>query len=98
MLSDQLPPVPEIRVRHRPRRARTSRNREHPANRSVDVVRQAGPATILRSAFPPLVLHVQSPLRMGARADDSVLDGNAAARVISTSRRVTQALQARGLA
>ena len=156
MLSDQLPPdtqgpVAKIQVRHRARSARTRRNREHLANMAVDVLRQAGATTILRSAFPPLVLHVQSSLRMGARADDSVLDGNAEARfvkrlfaadnsalansiggpnptlttqalatrtaekifrmyfdgdawvdreapVISTSRRVTRALQARGLA
>jgi choline dehydrogenase-like flavoprotein len=69
-------------VRHRQRSARTRRNREFLTNMAVDLLRQAGAVQVMRSAFPPLVLHVQSSLRMGASADNSVLDPSGEARFV----------------
>ena len=47
-----------------------------------DSAQTAGAKQVLRMNWPPLILHVQSSMRMGASADDSVLDASAEARFV----------------
>jgi choline dehydrogenase-like flavoprotein len=86
-LSSNLPPdehgpVPRVEMRHRRRTARTVRNREYVAAKAAALLRAAGATRIYRMNFPPLMLHVQSSMRMGANPADSVLDPNAEARFV----------------
>jgi choline dehydrogenase-like flavoprotein len=86
-LSDNVPPdehgpVPRVEMNHRARSARTVRNREYLAARAVNVLRAAGATRIYRMNFPPLMLHVQSSMRMGSNPANSVLDSNAEARFV----------------
>ncbi len=48
-------------------RARTRRNREFLAAKAVELLRAAGAQQVHRIDWPPLILHVQSTMRMGAR-------------------------------
>jgi choline dehydrogenase-like flavoprotein len=73
-------PVPRVEVRHRARTARTRRNREFLAARSAELLRLAGARSVHRLDWAPLLLHVQSSMRMGLDAADSVLDGTGEAR------------------
>ncbi|SDD10548.1 GMC family oxidoreductase N-terminal domain-containing protein [Actinokineospora iranica] len=73
-------PVPRVEIRHRDRGARTRRNREHLAARAVELLRAAGTRRVHRMDWPPLLLHMQSSMRMGADAADSVLDPDGQAR------------------
>jgi choline dehydrogenase-like flavoprotein len=47
---------------------------------AVRVLRAAGATRVHRMDFPPLILHVQSTMRMGADRANSVLDETAEAR------------------
>jgi choline dehydrogenase-like flavoprotein len=78
--SDEHGPVPRVEVQHRSRSARTVRNREFMAAKAVEIVRAAGARTVVRLNLPPTLFHVQSTMRMGTRADDSVLDASGEAR------------------
>ena len=44
------------------------------------MLRAAGAKKVVRVDWPPLLLHVQSSMRIGHSEDDSVLDANAEAR------------------
>jgi choline dehydrogenase-like flavoprotein len=77
---DEHGPVPRVEVQHRSRSARSVRNRELLAAKAVEIVRAAGAHTVVRLNLPPTMFHVQSTMRMGARADDSVLDAAGEAR------------------
>jgi hypothetical protein len=84
-LSTELPrdsngPIPRVEVRQRARSPRTRENREAMVHSAVNLLRKAGAQQVLRIGWPSLVLHVQSTMRMGSRADDSVLDASAEAR------------------
>jgi hypothetical protein len=86
-LSSQLPPdehgpVPRVQMNHRTRRARTYRNREYLVKQAVKLLRSAGATKVLRLNWPPLILHVQSTMRMGDDPATSVLDANAEARFV----------------
>jgi Choline dehydrogenase and related flavoproteins len=72
--------VPKVQFHHRRRSARTLRNREHIAAKAAQTLRAAGAKKVFRIDWPPLILHVQSTMRMGASEHDSVLDSNAEAR------------------
>jgi choline dehydrogenase-like flavoprotein len=72
--------VPRVEVHHRARTARTRRNREYLAARSVELMRHAGAREVYRMDWAPLLLHVQSSMRMGLDAADSVLGDTAEAR------------------
>jgi len=85
MLSSTLPPdehgsVPRIEVQHRNRSARTMSNREFLAGHAVNLLRAAGAIGVQRVAFAPLLLQIQSSMRMGLSDSNSVLDENAEAR------------------
>jgi choline dehydrogenase-like flavoprotein len=52
------------------------------ARKAGEVLRGAGATKVVRLDWPPLILHVQSTMRMGTSAADSVLDGNAKSRFV----------------
>jgi choline dehydrogenase-like flavoprotein len=86
-LSNQLPPddngpVPRIEFPARKRTARTAANKEFLAQRAVELVRAAGAEQVFRIGWPPLILHVQSTMRMGSDPSDSVLDETCEARFV----------------
>ena len=58
----------------RTRSTRTRANREFLATRAAEILKAAGARKVLRIDMAPLMLHVQSSMRMGADAGDSVLD------------------------
>ena len=77
---DEHGPVPKVTFNQRKRSARTKRNREYLVTQAVALLKNAGATKVIRLDWPPLILHVQSSIRMGLRAQDSVLDANAEAR------------------
>src|SRR3954454_20253181 len=86
-LSTELPPdehgsVPKVEFHHRNRTARTRTNREFLARRAVELLRKAGAKEIHRLDWPPLILHVQSTMRMGSDPATSVLTADSEARFV----------------
>ncbi|MGH3814851.1 MAG: GMC oxidoreductase, partial [Pseudonocardiaceae bacterium] len=61
---------------------RTQRNREFLARKAADLLRGAGARKVFRINWAPLILHVQSSMRMGESERDSVLDANAESRAV----------------
>lgn len=78
--ADEHGPVPKVIFRPRNRTARTLANREFLVGKAAAILRGAGATKVFRLDWAPLILHVQSTMRMGMSADDSVLDGTAEAR------------------
>lgn len=78
--ADENGPVPRVHFRHRQRSERTVRNREFMARTAAQLLRGAGARKVYRIDWAPLILHVQSSMRMGESEDDSVLDTNAESR------------------
>lgn len=78
--ADENGPVAKVTFQHRRRTARTNRNREFLVRKAVELLRGAGAKKVYRLDWAALILHVQSSMRMGQSADDSVLDANAEAR------------------
>ena len=77
---DEHGPVPKVIFRQRNRSARTVANREFLVRQATALLRGAGARKVFRLDWAPLILHVQSTMRMGLSADDSVLDDTAEAR------------------
>lgn len=77
---DEQGPIPKVVFNHRQRSARTLANREFLADQAARLLRAAGATRVLRIDWPPLILHVQSTMRMGSDPGDSVLDEHAKAR------------------
>jgi choline dehydrogenase-like flavoprotein len=77
---DEHGPVPKVVFRARDRTARTQANREFLVRQATALLRGAGARKVFRLDWAPLILHVQSTMRMGISADDSVLDDAAEAR------------------
>lgn len=80
--ADENGPVAKVTFKHRQRSARTLRNREFMARRTAEVMRGAGAKKVYRIDWGPLILHVQSSMRMGPSEKNSVLDANAEARAV----------------
>jgi choline dehydrogenase-like flavoprotein len=78
--ADENGPVAKVRFRHRARSARTRRNREFVARRAAELLRGAGATRVYRIDWAPLILHVQSTMRMGQSEHDSVLTDSGEAR------------------
>jgi choline dehydrogenase-like flavoprotein len=78
--ADEHGPVPKVIFRPRNRTARTLANREFLVRKATEILRGAGATKVFRLDWAPLILHVQSTMRMGLSADDSVLDATAEAR------------------
>lgn len=79
---DEHGPVPSVIFRHRERTQRTLRNREFMVGRAIELLKRAGAKQIVRMNWPPLILHVQSTMRMGLDHTNSVLDPNCEARFV----------------
>jgi choline dehydrogenase-like flavoprotein len=77
---DEHGPIPKVVFDQRNRSARTLANREYLAGKAAELLRGAGAKRVLRIDWPPLILHVQSTMRMGLDENDSVLDSNGEAR------------------
>ena len=85
--STELPPdangsIPRVALDGRARTPRTQRNREKMARQAVKLLRKAGAKKVHRWNFPPLILHVQSTMRMGSDPADSVLDPTGESRFV----------------
>jgi choline dehydrogenase-like flavoprotein len=78
--ADEHGPVPKVIFRPRNRTARTLANREFLVRKATEILRGAGATQVFRLDWAPLILHVQSTMRMGMSAADSVLDATAEAR------------------
>ena len=78
--ADDHGPVAKVEFPRGQRSARTVANREFMARRAGELLRGAGATKVIRMDWPPLILHVQSTMRMGVSETDSVLDENAKAR------------------
>lgn len=79
---DEHGPVPKVVFDQRNRSARTLANREFLATKAAELLRAAGAREIYRIDWPPLILHVQSTMRMGHDPADSVLDESGEARFV----------------
>jgi choline dehydrogenase-like flavoprotein len=77
---DEHGPVPKVIFRPDNRTPRTLANREFLVRQATAILRGAGARKVFRLDWAPLILHVQSTMRMGLRPDDSVLDADAEAR------------------
>jgi choline dehydrogenase-like flavoprotein len=78
--ADAHGPVAKVQFHQRQRTARTLANREFLVRKAVELLRGAGARAVYRIDWAPLILHVQSSMRMGASDADSVLDEDAEAR------------------
>ena len=78
--SDEHGPVPKVEFKPFQRTARTLANREFLANKAAQILRGAGAKKVFRLDWAPLILHVQSTMRMGIDPANSVLDATAEAR------------------
>jgi choline dehydrogenase-like flavoprotein len=79
---DEQGPIPKVVFKHRQRTRRTLANREFLAAQAARLLRAAGAKKVLRIDWAPLLLHVQSTMRMGADPADSVLDPDCEARAV----------------
>ncbi|HYH57942.1 MAG TPA: GMC family oxidoreductase N-terminal domain-containing protein [Thermoleophilaceae bacterium] len=75
-------PIARVEFHQRARSRRTRRNREFLAKKAARLLKAAGAKEIHRIGWPPLILHVQSTMRMGSSAGDSVLDPGGEARFV----------------
>jgi choline dehydrogenase-like flavoprotein len=80
--SDEHGAVPKIEFRYRERTRRTMANRDFLVGRAVELLRKAGAKEIYRLNWPPLILHVQSTMRMGLDHTNSVLDTGCESRFV----------------
>lgn len=82
--ADEHGPVPKVQMHQRKRTRRTMANRDFLVNRAVDIARGAGARKVFRMDWAPIILHVQSTMRMGHSEADSVLDANGQARWVKS--------------
>ena len=80
--ADEHGPVAKVEFHQRQRTERTLANREFLAKKAVDLLRAAGARKVHRINWAPLILHVQSTMRMGMSEDDSVLEATGEARFV----------------
>lgn len=79
---DEHGPVAKVEFHHRNRTKRTKMNRKFLMRKAVRLLEHAGAKEIQRINWPPLILHVQSTMRMGIKEEDSVLDAIAESRFV----------------
>lgn len=77
---DDHGPIPKVTFQQRQRSARTRENREYLADQAAQLLRAAGASKVIRLDWAPLILHVQSTMRMGLDEENSVLDESGEAR------------------
>lgn len=81
--ADEHGPIPKVILPPGRRSRRTIDNREFLARRAADLLRAAGAKQVVRIDWPALVVHLQSTMRMGHDAADSVLRPTGEARFVS---------------
>ena len=79
---DEHGPVAKVEFHQRLRTERTLKNREFLAGKAVQLLKKAGATEIHRLNWAPLILHVQSTMRMGISEEDSVLKPSGEARFV----------------
>jgi len=80
--ADEHGSIPKVFVDHRRRSARTLANREFLAGKAAELLRAAGATAVHRIHWPPLMLHLQSSMRMGLSAEDSVCTADGESRAV----------------
>jgi choline dehydrogenase-like flavoprotein len=80
--ADENGPIPKVTFRQRRRTARTLKNREFMARKAAELLRGAGAKKVYRIDWAPLILHVQSSMRMGESEQNSVLDARGETRAV----------------
>ncbi len=80
--ADEHGSVAKVEMHGRKRSPRTVANREFLARKGVEIARGAGAKKVYRMDWPPLILHVQSTMRMGDSEQDSVLDPDGQSRAV----------------
>ncbi len=80
--ADEHGPVARVEFFQRARSERTKKNREFLAAKAVQLLKKAGATKAHRINWGPLILHVQSSMRMGLSEDDSVLQPTGEARFV----------------
>jgi choline dehydrogenase-like flavoprotein len=80
--ADENGPIPKVTFKQRKRTARTLRNREFMARKAAELLRGAGAKKVYRIDWAPLILHVQSSMRMGESETNSVLDSRGETRAV----------------
>ncbi|MFL1406003.1 GMC family oxidoreductase N-terminal domain-containing protein [Marinobacter sp. M1N3S26] len=82
VFEDDHGPVARVSIDKRRRSRRTKRNRDFLANKCAEILRAAGATKIVRTDWTPVLLHLQSSMRMGDNHRNSVLDENCEARAV----------------
>ncbi|HEY0620125.1 MAG TPA: GMC oxidoreductase [Kribbella sp.] len=80
--ADENGPIPKVTFKQRKRTARTLKNREFMARKAAELLRGAGAKKVYRIDWAPLILHVQSSMRMGESEQNSVLDARGETRAV----------------
>ena len=80
--ADENGPIPKVTFKQRKRTPRTLRNREFMARKAAQLLRGAGAKKVYRIDWAPLILHVQSSMRMGESEQNSVLDSRGETRAV----------------
>ncbi|TCC50917.1 GMC family oxidoreductase [Kribbella capetownensis] len=80
--ADENGPIPKVTFKQRQRTARTLRNREFMARKAAELLRGAGAEKVYRIDWAPLILHVQSSMRMGSSEQNSVVDPRGETRAV----------------
>ncbi|GAA1626492.1 GMC family oxidoreductase [Kribbella alba] len=80
--ADENGPIPKVTFKQRKRTARTLKNREFMARKAAELLRGAGAKKVYRVDWAPLILHVQSSMRMGESEQNSVLDARGETRAV----------------
>ncbi|HEY0472938.1 MAG TPA: GMC oxidoreductase [Kribbella sp.] len=80
--ADENGPIPKVTFKQRKRTVRTLKNREFMARKAAQLLRGAGAKKVYRIDWAPLILHVQSSMRMGESEQNSVLDARGETRAV----------------
>jgi choline dehydrogenase-like flavoprotein len=80
--ADENGPIPKVTFKQRKRTPRTLKNREFMARKAAELLRGAGAKKVYRIDWAPLILHVQSSMRMGESEHNSVLDARGETRAV----------------
>jgi choline dehydrogenase-like flavoprotein len=94
---DENGPIAKVVFNQRKRSKRTLDNRETMVLKAHALLKAAGAKKIIRLDWAPLILHVQSSMRMGESDKNSVLDGSAEARAVKRLFIASNAALANGL-
>ncbi|MBE1573464.1 choline dehydrogenase-like flavoprotein [Amycolatopsis roodepoortensis] len=78
--ADEHGSIAKVEMHQRKRGRRTVENREFLVRRAVEIARAAGAKKVFRMDWAPIILHVQSSMRMGESEANSVLDADGRAR------------------